>query len=93
MIKKITDLAVNAQQQFSTLAIDLVAFNIKAKKKLAVMLKERDELITMFSLFEQEKAKQFGRLKIFAYTNWKDLIHNDLRHIITSLDKNVKLVE
>ena len=51
MIKKITDLAVNAQQQFSTLAIDLVAFNIKAKKKLAIMLKERDELITMFSLF------------------------------------------
>ena len=47
----------------------------------------------MFSQFKNERANSLTKYKIFANTNWKDLLSIDIKEMINSLDKDVQLVK
>ena len=80
LIEKINEFAGGAQRPFRELVTDLSKFNDLVEKKLAIFGQLKDELVELFTQFEQEHAQKVGnQFKIFECTNWKMLQTLDVK--------------
>ena len=61
--------------------------------KLAQIEALRDDIVRMFTEFEQQRAQKLNQFKIFAFTDWRTLTKIDVKGLIDGLNANVEQAE